>query len=430
MWNNPLYNSLVNNSRDLLCRMTLIWHAVFFVTLACCVSVVLFLESDSVWAQKIAAFAFAAAFALWHYFLNLRIQSPRSHPFLMLLYVTGATFFTVLLINLYPIFWLMVFLLYAHTFIALTARWAIVASVFISLILTWEMFLAREFTAENLFAALALGVASVGFAALLGWFIDKITDESDARKKLIVELNATRAELAQREREAGVQQERQRLAREIHDTLAQGFTSIVMQLEAAEQALPNDAAAAQKFLDSARQTARHNLEEARRVVADLRPELLERESLPNALQRATERWTHAHRIAVHTNISGAPTALAPELEITLLRAAQEALNNIAKHAHASAVELSLAYLGDVVTLDIQDNGVGMAANGNGAPASSGFGLIAMRERVAQLGGQVTVESAPGEGTTVAVELPIRRQASNGTLDAGASNNGTDSTRTG
>ncbi len=396
----------MNVSRDFVERMVPLWHGLFFGTLAVCAGIALLLERDLALPQKFFVLLLSLAFAAWHYALNVRLPMPRRRPRLMLLYVSGATIFTFALINLHPIYWLMVFPLFGITFGVLPLRWAIAASVGITAVMAWQSFLARGITTENLIAAIVLSCASIGFGAFFGWFIDRIINESAERRQLIEELNVTRAALAQREREAGILQERQRLAREIHDTLAQGFTSIVMQLEAAEQALQSEPASAQKFLDTARQTARNSLDEARRVVADLRPELLEQDSLPNALKRTAERWAHAHGIVVHTNISGEIISLAPELEITLLRATQEALNNIAKHAHASHVELSLAYLGDVVTLDVQDNGVGMNGNGNHTNAASGFGLIAMRERVEQLGGKVTLESANDEGTTIAVEIPI------------------------
>ena len=396
----------MNESRDFVERMVPLWHGLFFGTLAVCASIALLLERELALPQKIFVLLLSLAFAAWHYALNVRLPMPRRRPRLMLLYVSGATIFTFALINLHPIYWLMVFTLFGITFGVLPLRWAIAASVGITAAMAWQSFLARGITTENLIAAIVLSCASIGFGAFFGWFIDRIINESATRRRLIEELNATRAALAQREREAGILQERQRLAREIHDTLAQGFTSIVMQLEAAEQALQTEPASAQKFLDTARQTARTSLDEARRVVADLRPELLEQASLPDALKRTAERWAHVHGIVVHTNVSGEIIPLAPELEITLLRATQETLNNIAKHAHASHVELSLAYLGDVVTLDIQDNGVGMNANGNHTNAASGFGLVALRERVEQLGGQVTIESAKSEGTTIAVEIPI------------------------
>jgi signal transduction histidine kinase len=211
--------------------------------------------------------------------------------------------------------------------------------------------------------------------------------------------------LAAAERREGVLEERQRLAREIHDTLAQGFTSIVMHLEAAEQAMPDDTEALQKHLDAARRTARANLDEARRVVQDLRPDLLEQRSLPDAIERTAKRWREETGTALTTMITGDPVPLHPDIEVTLLRATQESLNNIRKHAEATAVQLTLSYMGDVVILDVHDDGVGFDG-ATPSSLSSSYGLQAMQERAEYCGGSVTLESDPDEGTTVVVAIPI------------------------
>ncbi len=225
--------------------------------------------------------------------------------------------------------------------------------------------------------------------------------------------------LVERAQQAAVLDERQRLAREIHDTLAQGFTSIVMHLEAAEGALPGELPAVQQHLDQARRTARESLAQARRLVWALRPAILEHTSLPAAVERVVARWMAESGITAQATITGTACPLPPEAEIALLRAVQEALTNVRKHARASQVAVTLSYMGDLVVLDVQDDGVGFAPAEVRAPPAAGtiggFGLSAMRERVEQLGGTLLVESVPGEGTTLVVEIPVpstseRRQA--------------------
>jgi signal transduction histidine kinase len=212
-------------------------------------------------------------------------------------------------------------------------------------------------------------------------------------------------------RQAGVLRERQRLAHEIHDTLAQGFTSIVMNLEAAEGAMPSNTDRARHHLDQARLTARESLTEARRLVWALRPEALENASLPEALKRLTERWRGESSIIADVATTGTPCPLPSELEATLFRVAQEALSNVRKHARgASRVALTLSYMGDTVALDARDDGEGFDPDREAGKVrdqnSGGFGLRGMRERVERVGGTLSVESAPGEGTTLAVELPV------------------------
>lgn len=212
-------------------------------------------------------------------------------------------------------------------------------------------------------------------------------------------------------RKAGMLGERQRLAREIHDTLAQGFTSIVMNLEAAEGALsegvPTQETRTKWHLDQARLTARESLTEARRLVWALQPESLENASLPEALTQLAARWSDSSGIEASAATSGTPRPLSSEAEATLLRVAQEALANVQKHARAGRVVATLSYMSDHVALDVIDDGEGFDTGRNPARTrESGFGLRAMRERVEQLEGRLTVESAPGEGTTLVAELPV------------------------
>ena len=241
---------------------------------------------------------------------------------------------------------------------------------------------------------------------VLSLFMDSIIRQSQERRRLIEELEATREELATEERRAGMLEERGRLAREIHDTLAQGFISIVTHLEAAEEALATGDEAVRMHLDQARRTARESLSEARRVVRALRPELLEGSSLPEALERLAGRWSEETGVRAEVEVSGDPRPLSQELQVTLFRAAQEALTNARKHARAAGVTLTLSYIGDLVVLDVQDDGEGFDPDLASAASEGGLGLRSMRERVERLGGRLLVESSPGEGTTLVIELPV------------------------
>ncbi|MGA5265439.1 sensor histidine kinase [Streptomyces lydicamycinicus] len=253
----------------------------------------------------------------------------------------------------------------------------------------------------------ALG-AAVAVAVVLGY--EALYRESEQRRRLIEELTATRGELADAEHAAGVLAERERLAREIHDTLAQGLSSIQLLLRAAERALPERPGTALGHVRQARTAAVDNLAEARRFVRALSPPDLEAGSLPAALERVCATTARASGLAVHCQVSGAPTALPTPHEVALLRIAQSALANTVRHAAAGRVELTLSYMDTEVALDIVDDGTGFVpaevpAPGSAAVPGTGFGLAAMRARARALQGTLVVESAPGEGTAVAVTLP-------------------------
>jgi signal transduction histidine kinase len=211
-------------------------------------------------------------------------------------------------------------------------------------------------------------------------------------------------------RRGGILLERQRLAREIHDTLAQGFTGIITSLTAAElttDASATDAASA-RYLEDAKRIARDSLAEARRLVWALRPESLDRYPLSEALSNLVREWSEQSGIEARETTNGTPRELLPEAEVALVRAAQESLTNVHKHARASRVDVTLTYMNDRVVIDVVDNGVGFDPAEIrpvvGPQDERGFGLTGMRERVEQLGGRLAVETAPGEGTAIAVEL--------------------------
>ena len=210
-------------------------------------------------------------------------------------------------------------------------------------------------------------------------------------------------------RDAAVLAERQRLAREIHDTLAQDLASIVVHLEAAEQALSASGASGLRHVVQARDMAREGLSQARGLVWALRPDILGEAPLYEALKRVAERWGQDHSIPVRIVTTGDVYPLSPNTQITLLRVLQEALANVHKHASATEVTVTLSYMGDLIVLDVQDDGRGFDLRQPQVPSvdpeRGGFGLCAMRERVEQLGGTLLLESVPGQGTTVVVEVP-------------------------
>ena len=230
-----------------------------------------------------------ALVAAWHFtFRRLGIDEDR--PWLVAAYLAGLFALWFLLAGIHPAFFSLLLVLYPQVFRHLRLARAIPAAVVLSVAVVWREVLASGRPLSENLGAVVGGLLSVVFGTLLALWITRIIEESYERRQLIEQLEATRSELAAAEREGGRLAERQRLARDIHDTLAQGFVSIVLQLQAAEAELPADAAEARGHLERARRTARDNLAEARRLVWDLRPEALSAAPLGEALGRLPGRW--------------------------------------------------------------------------------------------------------------------------------------------
>ncbi|MGW3495884.1 sensor histidine kinase [Streptomyces sp. NPDC001020] len=268
--------------------------------------------------------------------------------------------------------------------------------------------------------AVVLGV-NVGMVALFTRFAEQEQTRAVAQADTIAELERTNTALQQaldenaalhaqllvQAREAGVADERRRLAAEIHDTLAQGLTGIIAQLQVVANA--SDLATARVHLESASTLARHSLGEARRSVHNLAPVALAVDGLPEALKKTVAEWGERTQVRADFTVTGTAEHLHDEVSATLLRIAQEALSNVARHAHASRVGVTLSFMGAEVTLDIRDDGRGF--DPLAVPARSragGFGLDGMHARAERIAGSFTVESEPGHGTAISARVPLVR----------------------
>ncbi|GAA1896327.1 sensor histidine kinase [Asanoa iriomotensis] len=274
------------------------------------------------------------------------------------------------------------FALCPQCFMVLPARFAVVATVLFTGTHVANFWIV-DGDASVLFGELVpMALVIVTLSTIFGTWSQRILSQSDERAELIRELAASRAEVAR----LGMLAERQRLAGDIHDTIAQGLSSVVMLIQAAR----SDPDRADAHLALALDTARDNLDEARALVAALTPALLDGRSLVDALRRLSPSLA----------VSGPVRPLSTGLDVVLLRAAQEALTNVRKHA-AGPASVSLDYGASLVTLTVCDPGPGFDP---ALSPSAGYGLPGMRARVAQVGGSLTVDSKPGAGTTVRVEV--------------------------
>jgi signal transduction histidine kinase len=292
---------------------------------------------------------------------------------------------------------LMTFALVPQCFMTLRMRWALTAVAVINLapVVGWALLWWPS--DQDVFFNGLFAVVTLVFSAAVGSWVIRIIEQSQERAELIAELNTSRHEISRLSTAHGALAERERLSREIHDTLAQGFTSLLMLVQAVEAELDDDLPQARRHLALMAETARQNLAEARALVAGGAPADLDGASLPDALHRLAAR----HDAAVE--VTGPVRALPAGPEVVVLRSCQEALANTRKHAGSSVlVRIRLTYAEEALTVSVRDDGRGF----DPAAPVTGYGLAGLRARAVEVGGTAEVRSAPGDGTTVTVALPV------------------------
>ncbi|HEU4423656.1 MAG TPA: sensor histidine kinase [Pilimelia sp.] len=397
----PAGAALAATGPDEWLRYAPAWHA-GMVGLAALTGVLVAVDDGIGSAGRYAALALTTALTIWYAVLGSR-GLRREPEWCAQAYVVIAAPLTVAAFAAAPVGSMLLFALYPHIWVMLPPRRAVAATVAVVGAVAAVAVARQPLNGSTLGAALLLGAVSLVVALVLGLWIARIIRQSGRRAELLAELAATRVELAAVSRTAGVLAERERLAHEIHDTLAQGFTSVLLLLEAAGTALGSDPAAARRHLDRARDTARENLAEARALVAALTPPDLTRTSLPEALRRIVERADADAGLRAAFVVNGTPRGLPVDHEVALVRAAQEALTNVRKHAGASRVDVSLAYGSAGVSLVVHDDGCGF--DPAAPPRDGGYGLAGMRARADRVGGTISVVASPGTGATVRIDLP-------------------------
>lgn len=384
---------------DAWARLFWLWDAFFAVGFVALL-VTLLEQDDATLTGKIGSVAAITAMALWYplYGRPHVIADAQS-------LARGRIFMAVNLVLLVaavafePVSSFALFAVCPMAFMALCLREAIVYVIGINMVPVVAV-LADAGVEAALGQLVPSTMFLIMFSVLMGTWITRIVTQSQERAELIKELEASREEVGRLSREAGVAAERARLAAEIHDTLAQGFTSLVTLVQAAESELDRDTAKARKHLTLAARTARENLTEARALVAGLTPTALGTGSVDQAIRRQFERFAEETGVSVTYQASGDSAALPTVLEVVLLRMVQESLTNVRKHARARNVTVSLQVNESRALLRVGDDGRGFDTT----DPVSGYGLRGMRNRAAQVGGTLSVHSGP-DGTQVELEVP-------------------------
>jgi signal transduction histidine kinase len=376
------------------------WHGLFAVLVAT-TAVVMVVEDQPHLAWRVACvLAIGTAYAVW----GRRGMGERDER-------AGLTYLVVawgLMIGLMALdgtgtAWILSFGLFPQTWAILprnkAALTVVLAVVGIGLARLWQ----GPRTGDDFVGIAISTVIMLVLSLTLGLFIDRIISEADTRARTIDELKRTQDELAAAERAQGVAGERERISREIHDTLAQGFTSVVTLARATELALDRgDLAAVRERLRLIEQTAADNLSEARLIVAEMTPGHLQSRTLSEALQRLVDAVSAESGMTGTLHVEGEPVVLPANSEVVLLRTAQEGLANVRRHSGATTFELSLTYAADgPVALAVSDNGIGFEP---GAQAR-GYGLDGATARASEVGGRFDVDSTPGQGSRLRVEVP-------------------------
>jgi len=350
--------------------------------------------------SKPAAAAAMAALVPWYLFLGRPLWTgARAGRAWAALYVAGLFGLFGVAQSQNPEVWFLAFALAPQFGSFLDSRVAVCLGIGLQFFAA-ALLVARDPRAGTAAVAFGVAVAGGGFTVFFSGWVTRIITQSAERAEIIDQLEATRAELAAAQHEAGRLAERQRLAADIHDTLAQGFTSVLMLTQAAQADLRDSHPQAARHLELAARTVRENLTEARALVADLAPAQLDGSTLPDALSRLAQA-PGADGMEASFGLSGTPRPLPMAMEVVLLRVCQEALANVRKHARASSVHVRLGYDAGAVRLEVSDDGAGFDPAG----VSGGYGLRGMRTRVTEAGGTLTVDSAPGTGTRVSAMVP-------------------------
>ena len=382
-----------------------------FVLLAICLAVSFLIgEADTngpLWVLTALSVA-TAAWMLWWTVLH---RDWRDRPRLMVVYFAGLIPLMAALVIIAPWYGFFTFTGYFSVVLLPERVWPVGVAAVALVTATSQNGGLPDGSAGSIVIYALIIIVNVGVASAIMFFAYVGEQGHQRRAQLVEELEATLREnealqeqLVARAREDGVVDERQRMARELHDTLAQGLAGIITQLEAAEPA--RDDGDWRRHVDAARDLARESLTAARRSVHAMRPEPLEDARLADALAAEARRWSELQGVRADVTTTGETRSLPPDVEVTLLRAAQEALANVAKHAAAERVGLTLSYMDDVVTLDVRDDGIGFHVNGySEGHDDGGFGLLGMRQRVGLIHGTLAIESEPGGGTAISVSVP-------------------------
>lgn len=390
-------------------RTTVGWHSVYLGLLGL-LALIIGSSGDLPSRDRFTGLLTVAVLVVVYVLVGRRLvgTEERGWPAVVQLLVSWGGLYLLIGMGIYDAYFLL-FGLIPHIWVFLSTRWAVVATFLLICGLAVVEIFHDGWNVEKIRDVAPQAGLQIGLSLLMGLFITSVFIQAEKRATLIDELEQARTELAQIEHARGVLAERQRLSHEIHDTLAQGFTSILTLAQAIEVALDRNPDAVRERLALLEQTARDNLAEARALVSSLAPVSLQDATLPEAIERIAARFADETGLVVDVQVDGTARVLPPNVEVVLLRTAQEALTNVRKHAGAHRVTVALRFRPGPVgaaTVAVVDDGRGFEPD---ATTRDRYGLRGMRARVEQVGGLLEIVSTPGTGTTVRATVALPRR---------------------
>lgn len=393
-------NLKTTSQHDAWYQWLFLWHILFYSLLVILTIATASGSTDQVTSMPLEILLSIVLFGSWY--LGSVIFKPnifQQKPLISMIYFGLGWLLWYILIGYDAIFLFISFSLFPHVFMYVKLPYSIVGSLILNLLVVSQLFPNESDLSATIGVFLLILVLG---STLLAKFINSIIEQSNQRKQLIIDLQATRENLDLAEREAGILQERQRLANEIHDTLTQGFIGIITHLEATEINI-NNQNKAEHHIKVAKNLARTNLAESRRFIWNLPSSALDTNSYVESIRQVIKTWGKNHQIPVSFSISGTVVILSEEIQLNLLRILQEALANIFKHAQATHVSVTMTYFDDSILLDVKDDGIGFDTT---QVNTGGFGLNGMRQRAELMKGSMVIESDCDEGTTIVAEFPL------------------------
>ncbi|HAM11906.1 MAG TPA: sensor histidine kinase [Microbacterium sp.] len=375
------------------------WDAVVPIVAAAIVAPVLILSDLDVLGRALVA-ASAALLIVAYFGFGRRLRQGGSTPlavvFVILLAISigvgvaAAPFIAMLQTLAYPLVWVSVD----------TRRGGVLGSVAIGFGVFIGFVAHGGFTIESLWEGILSGGLAVVFATALGLWISSIAEYGEERARLVTELTEAQSQVEALSRDRGAAEERERIARDIHDTLAQTLAGLVLLSErAGRQARDGRTDAAAEAIATIEQTAREALAESRALVARMAAVPAD-DALAAAIERLAARFRAEVGLAIDVEVA-AGVDLDREQQVVLLRCLQEALANVRKHARATLVVVTVAPHGEGIGMTVRDDGVGF----DPSAARTGFGLDGISDRATLAGGSVEVDSVPGRGSVLTILLP-------------------------